>query len=675
MNIHGDSPINNLREDRFGRASLVEHVAKAIQKKCESEHDSLCIGIYGKWGEGKTSFVNMLKNRLLADGGKDNIYLANFNPWIINDERGLIKDFFKVIAGNVDEKIKGFIAKYGGIITYSSQFVGNLIVPGFGTALKTHLKELEGYILKAADTSLEDQKKLISDKLIDANEHLLVFIDDIDRLDSDEMHAVFRLVRQVADFKNTIYVLSLDEERVSKSIGKYYGDEGEYDGRQFLEKIVQIPIVLPQIQKNIMRLSLRNVLIEVFNSCGLEGVLEAEEMLDKIAPLFETEREIIRYKNQLQFFFPTVYTEVNYSDYCILEAIKIFNHKAYNLIKENKSYMMMGLPLTYEQDDKAADVTKIVKEEYSKLVKCIVGLFPPSKQEAIKTIMTYYLPAISNNKDEDTRTKRLCSPRYFDRYFLQSSPNEVIADKLADSLTCNNISEVHDWIKGCFMYKDTEVAQALFCMAARKSLDSYRLSNICIGLCMSSISEGKSFASIAKDMTRNQLALLPDDDYRRTIDTIFRESSPRVGMILLGYMVENDRKRIDRITFLSLADRLRDISPLEAFKYPLFINEPFFRMWKFHDREGFKNYIVNAFEDPHFDYYRFFADYLPKDKDKPKPKLGDLYGLVGLFGVTLKVLINRIQISTMPETYKYFVSNYETLLRQLQEDADFDVLN
>ena len=66
---------------------------------------------------------------------------------------------------------------------------------------------------------------------------------------------------------------------------------------------------------------------------------------------------------------------------------------------------------------------------------------------------------------------------------------------------------------------------------------------------------------------------------------------------------------------------------------------------------------------------------MPKDKDKPKPKLGDLYGLVGLFGVTLKVLINRIQISTMPETYKYFVSNYETLLRQLQEDADFDVLN
>lgn len=52
-----------------------------------------------------------------------------------------------------------------------------------------------------------------------------------------------------------------------------------------------------------------------------------------------------------------------------------------------------------------------------------------------------------------------------------------------------------------------------------------------------------------------------------------------------------------------------------------------------------------------------------------------LYSLVGLFGVTLKELINRIPISTMPKTYKHFASNYGLLLRQLQDDADFDVLN
>ena len=127
------------------------------------------------------------------------------------------------------KELKEFIAEYGGIIAYSSQIVGNFIAPGLGNAFKKHIKEFKDFILDKEDKSIAEQKNEISRELVESQKHLLVFIDDIDRLDSDEMHAVFRLVRQVADFKNTIYVLSLDEERVSKSIGKYYGDEGECD--------------------------------------------------------------------------------------------------------------------------------------------------------------------------------------------------------------------------------------------------------------------------------------------------------------------------------------------------------------------------------------------------------------------------------------------------------------
>ena len=215
INIHTDSPINDLREDKFGRASLVELLAKSIQTKCESEHNSLCIGIYGKWGEGKTSFVNMLKQKIKLDNPTMSKAIVDFNPWIINEEKGLIKDFFKTIAGNAEGKLKEFIAKYGGIIAYSAQIVGNVVAPGLGASFKKHVKELNKYILKASETSIAQQKEDISKELVGSNKHLIVFIDDIDRLDCDEIHAVFRLVRQVADFKNTIYVLSLDEERVA----------------------------------------------------------------------------------------------------------------------------------------------------------------------------------------------------------------------------------------------------------------------------------------------------------------------------------------------------------------------------------------------------------------------------------------------------------------------------
>lgn len=671
MNIHGDSPINNLREDRFGRTSLADHVAKAIQKKCESEHDSLCIGIYGKWGEGKTSFVNMLKNLLLAEGEKDNIYLANFNPWIINDEQGLIKDFFKTIAVDAEGKLKEFIAEYGGIIAYSSQIVGNFIAPGLGNAFKKHIKEFKDFILDKEDKSIAEQKNEISRELVESQKHLLVFIDDIDRLDSDEMHAVFRLVRQVADFKNTIYVLSLDEERVSKSIGKYYGDEGEYDGRQFLEKIVQVPIVLPQIQKNILRLSLRQVLIDVFNSCGLEGILEAEEILDKIAPLFETEREIIRYKNQLQFFLPTVHTEVNYLDYCILEAIKTFNHKAYILIKENKPYMIKELPTAYESKEKETDFAKTVEREYSKLIKQVVELFPLSKQEAVKTIMTYYLTDSSNNKAEHTRTKRLCSTRYFDRYFLQSSPNEMISDKLADTLSCNDVSEIQDWIQGCFMYKDVEVAQALFCMADRKALSSRKKANICIALSKSGIVERDVFAVIADKMSKTLLPSLYDADFTRVINVVFSEAQLDFSMVVFGSITNRDR--IDVSSFIKLKDRLLPLLPHELFRYPRDIYEPFCKMWKRHDVKEFKERTICAFEHQDFDPSVFINIYLlSKDADGLINELSDL---VRIYGVTLHVIKQRISnVQNHKYNTRFFERNFELVLEQVRNSSVIDEL-
>ena len=72
-------------------------------------------------------------------------------------------------------------------------------------------------------------------------------IDDVDRLDKDELHAVLRLIRQVADFKNCIYIVAMDVDMVAKSIGDYHGKGSMQDGRKFLDKIVQVPISLPRI--------------------------------------------------------------------------------------------------------------------------------------------------------------------------------------------------------------------------------------------------------------------------------------------------------------------------------------------------------------------------------------------------------------------------------------------
>lgn len=668
INIHTDSPINDLREDKFGRASLVELLAKSIQTKCESEHDSLCIGIYGKWGEGKTSFVNMLKQKIKLDNPTLSKAIVDFNPWIINEEKGLIKDFFKTIAGNAEGKLKEYIAKYGGIIAYSAQIVGNVVAPGLGASFKKHVKELNKYILKASETSIEQQKEDISKELVGSKKHLIVFIDDIDRLDCDEIHAVFRLVRQVADFKNTIYVLSLDEERVAKSIGKYFGEGCESDGRQFLEKIVQIPIVLPQIQKNDLKRLLRDHLVEVFNSCKLD-VLEVSEILNKIYPLFETYREIIRYRNQLQFFFPLVHTEVNHSDYCILEAIKTLNPKAYNLIRDNKPYMLRRLPMAHD-GRMFPDDSVVVEKEYNNLKERLAELFPLSKQDTVRAIMTYYLQETSND-GKKVRLKRLCSEIYFDRYFLQSTPNNFIKDADLDLFNASSVDSIKDWIrsKECF-YPDAEISRALLCRFDRDPLKDIIRDNICIAISLSLLAERDSFAAIATEMTKTLLASQNDEHFIKPINVIFSNANLDFALVVLGTLSNKDIERIDGSTFDLLKGRLLEKSPLEIVSYPQFIQEPFFKLWKQLDKVGFMSGIQVVFKHSEFDANKFLDQYLTSEDNQTLAN--DMDKIVWLFGSSLVWTIDKLDVSV--NKFKIFVHNFNKLLEQRRNFSEGDSL-
>jgi hypothetical protein len=58
-----DSPITDGRQDRLRRGTFVNALYREI--KFLPYEDSFCFGLYASWGEGKTSILNLLKNKLL----------------------------------------------------------------------------------------------------------------------------------------------------------------------------------------------------------------------------------------------------------------------------------------------------------------------------------------------------------------------------------------------------------------------------------------------------------------------------------------------------------------------------------------------------------------------------------------------------------------------------------
>ena len=118
MVVH-DSPLEDISDDKFGREPIVELVVDSINQVVSSNHDCVVYGIYGKWGEGKTSLMNFIKERLIKQGKTDRINIVEFNPWLVNNDEALLREFFKSIMNDLDETIRRAFQKYGSLAIFA----------------------------------------------------------------------------------------------------------------------------------------------------------------------------------------------------------------------------------------------------------------------------------------------------------------------------------------------------------------------------------------------------------------------------------------------------------------------------------------------------------------------------------------------------------------------------
>ena len=138
----------------------------------------------------------------------------------------------------------------------------NLALPGTGSLLKGSLDQ----VIDAVSDIKNDLASLIkevNDSIILSKQHYLIIIDDVDRLDKDELHTLFKLVRQNADFVNTTYMIAMDAELVAKSIGCRFESGDEKSGKNFLEKIIQVPFFVPKVQRGHLNKMLNTLLLPI----------------------------------------------------------------------------------------------------------------------------------------------------------------------------------------------------------------------------------------------------------------------------------------------------------------------------------------------------------------------------------------------------------------------------
>lgn len=329
-----------------------KHYAKKVQKIIQNNSNNsepLTIGVYGKWGEGKTSFLNLINEQIdiWQEKEKDQkgILKYHFNPWRYSTEEEMLFDFFDGLSKMMFVNKKNETLKKVGeqLLKYSryTKAIKLSASVGLSSSNKVQATFDVSEIMKALgedfiekEVTLESLIQNINDKLTESSYKIVVFIDDIDRLDKDEIYTILKLIKLNANFDNFVYIVALDENHVAKAIGKRYGETSE-DGKLFLEKIINIPIHLPKIESADFEQFFEVKLVDVINNLDFSD--RKEEINDIIREFrveyFKNGREIIRVLNSFFVGAFAIGEEVHFRDLFWIEYLKVTDNRIFEAIK------------------------------------------------------------------------------------------------------------------------------------------------------------------------------------------------------------------------------------------------------------------------------------------------------------------------------------------------------
>lgn len=419
-----DAPIEDARHDRFGRGNWARRVAETIA--AQGDPSSLVVGIYGPWGDGKTSALNLIVDELEKS---PEVVPVRFNPWRLGDESEMFQGFFATLADALDERVDSNTQRVGQALR---DYGGLLVaVPVVGAALKEGAGAAGG---RLSETNLNKQRKKIEDLLKKHGKRVVILIDDIDRLDKGEVQAMFRLVKIAADFRHTAYILAFDHRVVASALAERYAEAGH--GANFMDKIIQLPLHLPAAPpEQIRTIALEGVTaaLDQANITLTSGEIGAfVSTFDRaVGPRLTTPRAAKRYSNALRFSLPMMAGEVNPVDLMLVEAMRVCYPSLYEWVRSHE-HEVLG---TYSsQTDRDAPELVATRAAFEAATDELTAEAASRARVLLTTLLPRTESAWENKTwghdwdDEWAGEKRLGSKLYFRRYFSYAVPPGDVPD-------------------------------------------------------------------------------------------------------------------------------------------------------------------------------------------------------------------------------------------------------
>lgn len=419
--ITADIPVKNHNQDRIGRYDAANQFADIIFRHFNYHKDRICpsivYGIQGDWGEGKTSFLNFIKEALCKQmGGSSRIeidsvrytffenYLeeriselkgpayfeiVDFSSWSCFSYGQLVKQFFLQIQ-EVLANYDGFNRIESDLIQYASAVVsvgGELPKVGWIFSMFEKLLNIN------QTKSLASIKEKISNFLVNQKIHLVIAIDDSDRLIPDNLLIFLQFITTIVDFPNTVFLLAYSRAYFSTVLLEIFKDN-EMAAR-FLEKVIDVHFDLPALPPGFLRHELEIHLNEYCIDLPLTIIqrITDSSFLDKISSSLKNLRQLKHFMNKLEICRWQFIKGLDPQDVFVFNALQsLFPDDTKKIFKNYSTFMK------YLSNIEAGEFTNLISKNEE-----IIGIFQKF---------------FSNDLSFGHLEKRIVDERYFDYYFL-----------------------------------------------------------------------------------------------------------------------------------------------------------------------------------------------------------------------------------------------------------------
>lgn len=407
-----ERPIERASEDALGRMNFVRRLADALIDRSTRKSRGIAIGITGAWGSGKSSVLNLLRQHIKETYPQ--AVVVSFDPWLVSGRNDLISEFLRELIRtiNADPKATAELKKIGATIAKYGEYIAPVAatwIPLLGPIIKAG----SGFFKDAVKSheSLAGLKARLMKELAAVDVPIVVLIDELDRVEDEEIRTVAQLVRSVADFPGISYVLAYDSKRVIQALGSgANGAQAEDRGRAYLEKIVQLQIPLPVIFSNELARLLANELSALKSQLRLPENFQNIERYQKLSKLLteevvDTIRDISRLTGTFHAIAGMLCDEVDWIDLLGFCALLTKAPQTVDVIRAR--------PDQFTDDIfSEAGMIRAMTSEKQSVDERLNGLLPESEnRESVKRLVGFLFPGLSDSsgssRRDDTRIDAL----------------------------------------------------------------------------------------------------------------------------------------------------------------------------------------------------------------------------------------------------------------------------